>query len=182
MDEWSELLMNIKKSYVSVIIISVLILLSSFFFVKEIIAMKTVIDDVAKIEKEIGELNEKLNYLKGFEENMSELLVNLEKLKKALPESPEISEIILTLRDLAQENSVKINEIRFEESKTENVLNKLPVNVNVTGDYFEILGFVNKIKEEERIYTFESIYIERDDDNQELIADIYLNIYNLISK
>ncbi|HHV95283.1 MAG TPA: type 4a pilus biogenesis protein PilO [Clostridiaceae bacterium] len=174
--------MNNKKLSVPVIVISVFVLLSTFFLVMEIISIKTVIDNINRTEEEIQDLNEKLIYLKGFEKNMEEMLKNLDKLKKALPESPEISEVILTLKELALENSIKINEIRFEENKTEGLLNKLPLNISITGEYFEILEFIDKIKEKERIFTFDSIYIEKDDDTQELTADIYLNTYNLINK
>ena len=78
--------MNNKKLSVPVIVISVFVLLSTFFLVMEIISIKTVIDNINRTEEEIQDLNEKLIYLKGFEKNMEEMLKNLDKLK-ALPGS-----------------------------------------------------------------------------------------------
>jgi Tfp pilus assembly protein PilO len=172
--------MDNKKLSIPIVILSVFILLASFFLIKEIISIKTVLDNIDKTENRIRDLNEKLVYLKGYEKNAEEMIKMLEKYKKALPESSGIGEIILTMEQLALDNSIQIMEIRFDEGKAEGVLNKLPIYVSATGEYFDIIGFINGIKEDERIYTFESIYIEKDNDTQELIADLDINVYNLI--
>jgi len=174
--------MGKKEINISVIILSVIILIASFLLISKARIIKNTLDKITTIKDEISDLNEKLVYLKGYEKNSEEMLDMLDKYNRALPESAEENNVILELSKLASNNTIKLNEIIFDESKEENTLRKLPLSINLTGEYFDLIRFISGIIDNQRIFVVKSLSINRDGDSEKIIADIDANTYNILKK
>ncbi|HOJ11278.1 MAG TPA: type 4a pilus biogenesis protein PilO [Clostridiales bacterium] len=168
-----------RKLSIPVIVLCICILIASFLLIREIIILKGNLDNISMVNNEIDGLNEKLIYLKGYEQRADEMLGMLDKYRRALPETPEEGNIILGLSKLASENSIELGEIRFDEGTQEETLAKLPFHVNASGEYFDLVKFIVGIKDNERIFVIREVNIERNDDSQKLIADINIVAYNI---
>jgi Tfp pilus assembly protein PilO len=118
--------------------------------------------------------------LSGFEQKSEDMKTILNEYSLAFPHTAEESSIVILLNKIAEKNALKFNDIRFNEKINKDKLTKIPITINLTGDYFDIIKYIVEIKKLDRVFSISSIVIAREyDGSQNVIADITLNIYNI---
>ena len=169
-----------KMGLVSLLIVIISILASSYLLLSQANVIKNNISVIANTKQEISKLSKELTYLSGFEQKSEDMKTILNEYSLAFPHTAEESSIVILLNKIAEKNALKFNDIRFNEKINKDKLTKIPITINLTGDYFDIIKYIVEIKKLDRVFSISSIVIAREyDGSQNVIADITLNIYNI---
>ena len=144
--------------------------------------------DLDNLKQEFTKRQEYLKDLKTLADNYQEVnQVDIEKLKKILPEEKDIPELFVQLQALAEEHnfllvSVSINESAEAVKKktgTEGI-KKLSISLNLissgeTGDYDELKEFLTTLEHNLRLFDVNAVYFSPDSPNYTL--DIFTYYY-----
>ncbi len=115
-------------------------------------------EDQARTTNEQLEL--RISQLKVSRKNMPKLSAALERLRRAIPEDPNLAEFILQANEIAEASGVDWLNIAPAPPATGAAAN-LPatvgLNITVDGGYFQVLDYLNRLSELPRIVIIDSL-------------------------
>lgn len=115
-------------------------------------------EDQARTTNEQLEL--RISQLKVSRKNMPKLSAGLERLRRAIPEDPNLAEFILQANEIAEASGVDWLNIAPAPPATGAAAN-LPatvgLNITVDGGYFQVLDYLNRLSELPRIVIIDSL-------------------------
>lgn len=118
-----------------------------------------------------------LAFLKGENERLDEIQLELDELRGALPEGPEYTEFVTQLGELAASNGVTFTETTTGGTgalveaaslgtpvQGNTVVVGIPATVSVLGDYADIVRFIGALQQGERLFQLSTIIIDSSED------------------
>lgn len=171
--------MEVKKNYIIVVLLVVIIAISGYMLFTRIIDYKETINSITLEKESIEELNNRLFRLRELEKKADELTALLENYKRMIPETPEESTIITNLTDIARIRGIDMNRIQFEQEKTGEKLVQIPVKLNLTGGYFDFTALLDDIYNSYRMMNIYDISLRRADGvTGDIIIDMSLEAFH----
>lgn len=149
----------------------ILTLLTISFFA--LFAIKPTVTTIAQLFKEIErkrevdqKLQTKINTLRQAQTNYSLVSNKLALIDQALPQEPELTNLIYQLEILAQQNNVQLRSLRFEPAyllggetkikKKIDVYPSLAFNLSFTGEFENVYNFLDSLEDLRRNLDFEN--------------------------
>ena len=171
--------MEVKKNYIIVVLLVVIIAISGYMLFTRIIGYKETINSITLEKESIEELNNRLFRLRELEKKADELTALLENYKRMIPETPEESTIITSLTDIARSKGIGMNRIQFEQKKNGEKLVQIPVKLNLTGGYFDFTALLDDIYNSYRMMNINDISLRRADGvTGDIIIDMSLEAFH----
>ncbi|MFM2591163.1 type 4a pilus biogenesis protein PilO [Vibrio sp. TBV020] len=97
-----------------------------------------------KLQAQLQELSERYNYL-----------------SKQLPVQKELASMLASVNEVGLKNSLTFTRIDWGQKQNQQFLYRLPLNIELTGDYHNIGDFTQAIAELPRIINFDDVYWQR---------------------
>ncbi len=120
-------------------------------------------EDVAEQQNE--QLALSIDRLRGSQERIAELTADLDRLKSAIPAQPDLGGLILSLDDVAASSGVTFMSISPSppaESEVAGVPTEIGLAIDVTGGYFQVLDYLNRLAEQSRLIVVDGVAISSD--------------------
>lgn len=102
----------------------------------------------------------RISQLKVARKNMPKLSATLERLRRAIPEDPNLAEFILQANEIAEQSGVDWLNIAPAPPATgaaPNLPATVGLNITVDGGYFQVLDYLNRLSELPRIVIVDSL-------------------------
>lgn len=135
----------------------------------EAFAVKGIKKDIAKTEKKITQLDEKIQQgraaerkLPQFREEVKRLELELEKLRRILPSTRNTEEIIKKIKSLVDQGEFTLRRLAFPPLRSgsgEEAYAEWPISVSVDGRYHDLAMLFNRLSNFSRIVNVENIRI-----------------------
>lgn len=97
-----------------------------------------------KLQAQLAELSERYDYL-----------------SKQLPVQKELASMLASVNEVGLKNSLTFTRIDWGQKQNQEFLYRLPLNIELTGDYHNIGDFTQAIAELPRIINFDDVYWQR---------------------
>jgi type IV pilus assembly protein PilO len=115
-------------------------------------------EEINKTEKEIAQLEQKLNQAKvrakerdALEQEYAQVDAQYKEALKLLPDSKEIPSLLTTLSRLGADASLDIRHVRLQKDRPKDFYMEIPVSLEVSGPYHNVAVFFDKVGRMERI-------------------------------
>ncbi|MDW3138312.1 type 4a pilus biogenesis protein PilO, partial [Vibrio sp. 1288] len=92
---------------------------------------------------------------------LDELTTRYELLLQQLPAQKELATMLASVNELGIDNKLTFTRIYWGEKQSENFLYRLPLNIELTGDFHDIGRFSQAIATLPRIITFKDVTWQR---------------------
>lgn len=176
----------VAKTSIELFLTVALVLFLAIFAIKPtLITMSDLVKEIDDKKAYLEKLNTKIASLATAQTEYANFEDKLQLLEQAIPSSPELVHGLKIVEKLASENNVVISGMTVSELPTEEgenarvsarVLNTLPININVVGDYISIRNFTEAIKRNRRTYIIESVSFNLNKDDSERILNSSLTM------
>ncbi len=103
----------------------------------------------------------KVAALPQLQSQLDELTTRYELLLQQLPEQKELATMLASVNELGIDNKLTFTRIDWGEKQSENFLYRLPLNIELTGDFHDIGRFSQAIATLPRIITFKDVTWQR---------------------
>lgn len=130
-----------------------------------------------KLQKEVLIVQNFYNAHLDEEEYRKELEERLERAEKALPLHLGQGEFLGCIQKVALGTGLRLEQAIPKEQETEEDCVALPVHIKVAGNYFQLLDFLHRLRDEERFYQLKQMKVKSVDDGGKLEADIMLVMF-----
>ena len=97
-----------------------------------------------KLQAQLDELSERYDYL-----------------SRQLPVAKELASMLASVNEVGLKNSLTFTRIDWGQKQNQEFLYRLPLNIELTGDYHNIGSFTQAIAELPRIINFDDVYWQR---------------------
>ncbi|NOH81674.1 type 4a pilus biogenesis protein PilO [Vibrio sp. RE86] len=97
-----------------------------------------------KLQAQLDELSERYDYL-----------------SRQLPVAKELASMLASVNEVGLKNSLTFTRIDWGKKQNQEFLYRLPLNIELTGDYHNIGSFTQAIAELPRIINFDDVYWQR---------------------
>ncbi len=112
---------------------------------------------LATLEEELQEKQEIAGNLSKFKKKVEYLNQKLEEKKKNLPDDSNMDQLLKTLNELSEKSDIRILSFTPMAEIRKNFYAAIPVSMQISGNYSEILTFLDKISKEDRIINVSDI-------------------------
>lgn len=114
---------------------------------------------VASAEEANTALELRLGRLRASQERVPELMADVEELRRAVPDEPELAQFILDANDAATDAGVDFLSISpgLPEQSNPALPPVISLSINVTGSYFSVLDYLDRLAELPRIVVIDDI-------------------------
>lgn len=111
-----------------------------------------------------------------FGQRQAELQALLEKKLKLLPETENVSELLITLNKLGKEQQVTINAIKRLPAVDKQTYYEIPLEISLVSTYQDLLLYINELEQLTRFNTISQIAVQPDNKllNVKLSASVYV--------
>ncbi|MEM6708901.1 MAG: type 4a pilus biogenesis protein PilO [Pseudomonadota bacterium] len=144
------------------ILLAVLVIVGGYFFY--ITDKQKVLEGEVAREQQLRADFEKKSGLASnldeYRQQKQELEVNLEALKRQLPEDTEVPGLLEDITRTALDNELKIDSIELAPERTTEFYVEKPINIVVEGNYHKLGSFVSGVANLSRIVTLHDFDIE----------------------
>ncbi|MGD8111428.1 type 4a pilus biogenesis protein PilO [Vibrio sp. TRT 21S02] len=103
----------------------------------------------------------KVATLPKLQAQLDELSERYDFLSRQLPVQKELASMLASVNELGLKNSLTFTRIDWGEKQNQEFLYRLPLNIELTGDYHNIGDFSQAIAELPRIIHFDDVYWQR---------------------
>ncbi len=143
-----------------------LIIVVLFFFIyykPKTAEIKRLQADIQKQEQEIANAERKLAKLPELKAKYNVLVMELDDLKRQLPEEKEVSGLLKQVSDLGTESGLVINLWKPANKRMHpsGILYEIPVKVEMSGSYHNLGRFFSKLTSLNRIVNIRNIKLDR---------------------
>ena len=106
-----------------------------------------------------SQLETQRNRLRAAQRNEPRLRAQLETLKVAIPDTPNLAQYILDLNDVALRSGIVFLSVTHPPPAAggEGLPNVIATSINVTGGYFQVLDFINRLVAMPRLITIDTL-------------------------
>ena len=156
-----------NKTFAIPILLFGALILASYLFLPQYQEFKGVRSQVNQMQTQVLETERYFSNLGQILENLRNYEDSLEKIESALPQDPSLSSLLNFFQKKSSENGLLLKNIstvkgrRKEEKK--GILAKVEetyLNLNLSGSYLSLKGFLETLEKSSRLIEVENIYIE----------------------
>lgn len=124
----------------------------------------------AAAESENSQLELQVARLEAAQDRAPELAADLEELRRAVPDDPELAQFILDANEAASDSGVEFLSIApGVPDRGDGLLPPvITLQINVSGGYFEVLDYLDRLEDLPRIVVVDSLTLTPNDDSSEL--------------
>ncbi|MEA3076845.1 MAG: hypothetical protein QOF60_1753 [Actinomycetota bacterium] len=139
--------------------------------------------DKVAAEQRASELQVRLTHLKKLEANAAVLEAEKAKLATAIPATDELDKFILAVNDRAAKSGVSFVSVSpvppaaAGPGASSSAPPAINLQIAVNGDYFQIMSFLEKLRDGERLVTVETFSLSKVGDGNQLTAAIGGRMY-----
>jgi type IV pilus assembly protein PilO len=110
-------------------------------------------------ETQNSTLELRLARLRAAQERAPELMADLEELRRAVPDEPDLAQFILDANDAASEAGVEFLSIApgVPEQSDSLLPPTIALNISVTGGYFEVIDYLDRLSDLPRIVVVDDL-------------------------
>jgi type IV pilus assembly protein PilO len=112
------------------------------------------------LEKELFEKQEIAGNLSKFKKKVEYLRQKLEEKKKNLPDDSNMDQLLKVLNELSEKSDIRIVKFTPRGEVKKQIYAEIPVEMEIEGNYHEILTFFDKVAKEDRIINISNIAME----------------------
>ena len=124
-------------------------------------------NQIADLKNQIVRLNTQIANLRAIEQDLSKferqnalLKKELDKAMTKLPNNPQIDQLIKELTFRARKYGIEISRIDIRKEKVQPLYIEVPLKLNLSGDYFPLMIFLNELARLERIVNISDLQIK----------------------
>jgi type IV pilus assembly protein PilO len=131
-----------------------------FFFVQE--AIDTIESQKAQqyaLEQQLAEKKAIADNLTDRRKEMDQLDQKLQEALTELPERKDVEELLAQLNDVGKKSGLEISRVEPASEAQESFISKIPVKMNVSGNYHEIALFLQEVANMRRIVNVNNIHL-----------------------
>lgn len=176
------------RIYLFPLVVVVLIVISTIAILKpklnDLLKTRT---NLAKQKKELAQLTQKVTVLEGYDQD--ELKIRVNKILKVLPKEKDAPLILVTMRSLANDYSLEINnlsidvgELATESTKPKTKKETLPslsIQLNVFGTLNDLYDFLEAVESTTPLMRIDHVSIDREGTTIESTIDLFT--YHLVA-
>lgn len=135
-------------------------------------------EDKAVAERRASELQTRLTHLKRLEANAAVLEQERARLATAIPTTDEVDKFLLAVNERASRSGVSFVSVAptppaaAAPGAGAGAPQSIGLQMQVTGDYFAILSFLEKLRDGERLVTVETFSLSKGGEGNQLSASI----------
>jgi len=148
------------KSFVSVIIFSVVVGLGYYFFVDE--QTKTLVNLERKeidFKKEFEKKQARAVNLEAYKRQMSTIQASFKTLLQQLPKSDQMASLVDEFSYAATGAGCELDDVKFMPEKESEFYSEKPMQITVRGGYHQLADFVSRVSRSPRIVTLHDFSI-----------------------
>jgi type IV pilus assembly protein PilO len=108
-------------------------------------------NDIKVLQKKVDIARETAANLPKFEAEEAKLDLQFKEALKLLPDKKEIPSLLKHINSLGKESGLKFRLFRPEKEKPHGFYFEIPISIEVSGKYFDVVGFFNKMSRLTRI-------------------------------
>ncbi|NLC67543.1 MAG: type 4a pilus biogenesis protein PilO [Clostridiaceae bacterium] len=166
------------NNYLVIILIMVLVFIAAFLTVSGVMNLKDTLNAIANERTVIEKLYEKALYLQQMKSSGQDYESVVDAYKMMIPHEPDKNHVLETVYGLAGNNAVNVNTVQFgEETKGQKII-KVPITINLDGDFVSIMNFLKNIRKQRRLYNIININLSRaGDQDSRIYANMLINAY-----
>ncbi|HAV1332805.1 fimbrial protein [Vibrio parahaemolyticus] len=132
-----------------------------FYLKPEEARLNTLIQEEQTLKVALRIKANKVAALPQLQSQLDELTTRYELLLQQLPAQKELATMLASVNELGIDNKLTFTRIDWGEKQSENFLYRLPLNIELTGDFHDIGRFSQAIATLPRIITFKDVTWQR---------------------
>jgi len=185
--------MTPKKAFLAILAVLILTLLGGgaiYYFANNYLYAKA--STISELKANIDVLDSKLVDTRRAITDYSDLSYLSDILDEVIPSEKTQSNVVGQLIEFANQSGVVVDNINFAPTNNANQaqaltqtlpvdgvsnINKLPINIGITGEYSQILSFLNKLETNRRITQVDSISLSPDESGRIFSSNLSINVY-----
>lgn len=118
-------------------------------------------DELDAAEATIQELEQERERLRVATEDAPVIQTQLRTLEAAIPGRPDLADFMLSLSEAEVASGLEIVSVTTGEPREESPgLTTIPVDLELNGGYFQLLDFINRVTQAQRLYVIDALDIE----------------------
>jgi Tfp pilus assembly protein PilO len=118
-------------------------------------------DELDAAEATIDELEQERERLRLATEDAPVIQTQLRTLEAAIPGRPDLADFMLSLSEAELASGLQIVAVTTGEPSEESAgLTTIPVNLELNGGYFQLLDFINRVTQAQRLYVIDALDVE----------------------
>lgn len=178
--KYLELIPNFKKEraqkFTTVVLTIVAVIILAIF------AINPTLSTIANLQKQLEDakfvtdkLDQKINNLSILQTKYETLREDLPIIYEAIPKSSEVPKFTGQLQALAKENNLAIVNAQIADIDDSSDYSHFSFNISLRGKYQDILSFLDRVKNIQRIIDIEGINIAQASEEQASVLQLSLN-------
>ena len=147
-------------SRIGILFLIAVIVVGVYYFVY----FNKVLQDNQELQNKIDAKNKENEMLRPYESRLAELNrslvileMQIERVKKVVPEEKNADQFIRLLHDTAANSGIEIRRYAALPTANHEFYTDVPFTIDIDGPYYSVLGFFSKVAELERIVTIDSM-------------------------
>lgn len=120
-------------------------------------------DEIEAARREESSLRAQLDELEAIEEQGPEIAAQLAELEDALPQYPDLAEFVTEANAIAESSGITWLSIAPSEPVPVGTIGEIGMNIQVQGGYFQVLDYLNRLEEIDRLVVVDSITLNAGD-------------------
>lgn len=146
-----------------------LFLFYKFYYIPSQEKIKILTEDIKKLELEIAKLESFVKRERELQIQLKERKNFLEEIKLILPTEQEIPKLLKDVSLMAKKNGLEILTFTPRGEEKRDYYNLIPFHINLKGNFFDILKFLNEVEKHKRLIKLNTIELLPQEKEEKLI-------------
>lgn len=149
-----------KKNAVQISIIIVLLLLMvtfGYLIIREVLTINRLTAEINEIKALIANQHTLLTYMREADKRSEQMNAQLMELHNMIPDQPLQDQVLSLLQQCADDASVELESVAFDQYISENGYVRMPIRVGFSGNYKGFLQLLSNLMYEDRLVKIEKV-------------------------
>jgi type IV pilus assembly protein PilO len=152
----------VLKVVVSLLIgIGILVAMYIMFYQPKLDALKVATDQEINLRAEFVEKQKLAVNLPAYKEQMIEIKERFDKVLRQLPEASEVPALLVDISEAGLEQGLVFQRFKPSKAEQKNFYVRLPIQIEASGTYHQLAGFISAIANFQRVVTVGDLEIIR---------------------
>jgi type IV pilus assembly protein PilO len=159
-----------KKIFLYISFFALIFLLYYYFFLSPVfLKIQNINRNIAAAKLQLNDNCMMTNRIQDFRKEKKQALKKLDKLEKVLPSKNKMPSLLADISEAGTDLGLEFILFQPEDEIKKDIVMCLPINIRLTGSYFSLLDFLDKISSLQRLVNIDNIGMERTEDDALLI-------------
>lgn len=152
----------VLKLIVSLLIgIGILVAMYVFLYQPKLDSLKAAQDQELSLRAEFVEKQKLAVNLSAYQQQMVEIKERFDKVLRQLPEESEVPALLVDISEAGLEQGLVFQRFKPSRPEQKNFYVRLPINIQASGTYHQLAGFISAIANFQRVVTVGNLEIVR---------------------